>query len=122
MISKSRGADLNFQKDLEKAIEDPDSAIKKQREKLREWAQMLLHTVSTRGWVEIIQPFLEIHGNPAKLFKFAKKGGDPVEQAFEAGKTEAFHNFAKLIRNLMTIPVEPAAEEEEEDEEPEGGE
>jgi hypothetical protein len=82
--------------------------IKKQRKKLIEASNLLKETTGTRGWVEILEPFLERHGNAEILL-----GKTLEEYQALAPKVEAFNHFLKLIKNLINMGNISLVEEQE---------
>ena len=60
--------------------------------------------MATKGWKEVVGPFLEKNGNPSRLFSLHKKKFDtPEAKGMAFGKVEAYNNLLNLLRNLVSV-------------------
>lgn len=100
-------------KQFEKYADNPSEILKEQRKRMGPMVDQIKVTVATKGWREVIQPFLERHGNSNKLFALFRKKGDEVEKAYAAGKAEAYHNLLLLIENILKFELVEKTKEKE---------
>lgn len=106
---------------FEKFADNPSEILKEQRKRMGPMVDQIKVTVATKGWQDVIRPFLERHGNSNKLFALFRKKGDEVEKAYAAGKAEAYHNFLMLIENILKFDLPEKPEKKEGEENPEQG-
>jgi len=108
-------------KQFEKFADNPSEILKEQRKRMGPMVEEIKATVATKGWQDVIKPFLERHGNPDKLFALFRKKSDDVEKAYAAGKAEAYHNLLMLIENILKFELLEKAKEKEGEENPDKG-
>lgn len=108
------GSGLPFD-ELEALVEHPDT-VSDNLENLRPMVEMVRETASTRGWKEVIQPFLDKGKNPARLLELIRDGKDARA---EAAKIEIYTSIANVINSILRtgnsmdkIAIEKAAERE----------
>jgi hypothetical protein len=97
---------------FDRLSENPNTVLKEQQKRMAPMVEAIKETVATKGWQDVIRPFLEKHGDSDKLFGLFKKKMDDVEKAFMAGKTEAYHNFIMLIENILKFEIKEDQEKE----------
>jgi hypothetical protein len=101
------------EKQFEKFANNPSELLKEHRKRMKPMVDLIKVTVSTKGWLEVIQPFLEHHGNSNIIFSLFRKKADEVEKAYAAGKAEAYHNLLTLIENILKFDLPEKKEDEE---------
>lgn len=73
--------------------------IMKQREKMTvEMAKELEKTRDTKGWKEIIEPFLKKEGNPAKILD-----KDTRKDESRVGQINAYYRFISMMDNFQNF-------------------
>jgi len=87
--------------EFEEMVESPNSVLDEQKKAMLPMALAIEETVQTKGWKDIIEPFLKKHGNPKILFEIIKK--KTANADYMAGKIEAYSNFLTLITNLLSL-------------------
>jgi len=88
----SFGTQWDIQRQFANAIEQPDNLLKTEFvEKVKRMAELLEETMKTRGWKEIIQPYIENQLTPDKLLKATED---------EKKELMAFNKILKLARNI----------------------
>jgi hypothetical protein len=101
LISRASGRE-DFIKKLEKYSNEPEKILE---DKIKDWkdlAVLLRPIVDTEGWKQVLRPFLELHGNPAKLFKLMREGkASEPEGIYLAAKAEAYNNLLKMVDLFM---------------------
>ena len=90
---------------FDRLSENPNAVLKEQKKRMAPMVEAIKETVATKGWQDVIRPFLEQHGDSDKLFGLFKKKMDETEKSFMAGKTEAYHNFIMLIENILKFEI-----------------
>jgi len=101
------------EKQFEKFADNPSEILREHRKRMGPMVDLIKVTVSTKGWVEVIQPFLERHSNSNIIFSLFRKKGDEVEKAYATGKAEAYHNLLRLIENILKFDLPEKKEDEE---------
>jgi hypothetical protein len=102
IISRSTGdSQREIQKRFDEYMEKGGENAKKIKERYADIATLLKVTTDTEGWKQVIRPFLENRGNPAKIFGFIRKGLNNQEAAYQAGKTEAYVELLKFVDFLV---------------------
>ena len=80
------------------AAENPRAALKKRTGQLQQMAEKIKAMAETSGWREVVRPFLEKHGDPARLF-----GKKPEEVAALSPKVEAYYRLLKLVDSMLRV-------------------
>jgi len=91
----SFGSQWGIDKQFSEALENPDVDWKKEFvERVKPMANLLEETVATRGWKEIIQPFIEKQLQPEKLIDASQE---------ERLELKGFLKLYRLVNNVVKI-------------------
>ena len=88
-------------------------AAKERVKELRVDAQKLEITFATEGWIDIIQPLIDSEANPGKIYALFKSKDSQTIKDMAIGRSEAFHNFNMMLKNIVATLSVPIEEKEE---------
>ena len=116
--SSRRIGNQDLYKEISENIDKPSEfseAAKQRVKELRVDAKKLEVTFATEGWIDIIQPLIDGEANPGKIFALAKSKDSQTVKDMAIGKSEAFHSFNTILKNIvatLSVPIEDEKEGE----------
>ena len=116
--SKRIGTDPLY-KEISEKLDRPSEfsdAAKKRIKELRVDAKKLEVTFATEGWQDIIAPLIESEANPGKIYQLFKSKESQTIKDMAIGRSEAFHSFNMILKNIiatLSVPIEEEKEKEE---------
>ena len=99
-------------KEISESLDKPSEfseVVKDRVRDLRVDAKKLEVTFATEGWIDIIQPLIDSEAAPGKIYALFKSKGSQTEKDMAIGRSEAFHNFNTMLKNIVAtlkVPIE----------------
>lgn len=113
---KRIGSDPLF-KEISEKLDRPSEfsdAAKERIKELRVDAKKLEITFATEGWQDIIQPLIDGEANPGKIYTLFKSKEPQTVKDMAIGRSEAFHSFDMILKNIVATLLVPIEGEKEE--------
>ena len=114
-FAKGRRVDSEpLSKEISENLDKPSefSEIVKDRIRdLRVDAKKLETTFATEGWIDIIQPLIDLEANPGRAFELLESDKSEKVKYMAIGGAKKFYNFNMVLKNIVATLKVPIEEE-----------